>query len=73
MKTVNRTYHLIEVADLESAVSDHFGWKVKVGDMDVEMMDWVGADEKPENRGLYFRISPKEPKNHGMKSFIHSI
>ena len=41
MKTVIRTYNVLEAEDLERAVSECFGKEIKVSDMDVEVYDCI--------------------------------
>lgn len=58
-----KEYNVLEVADLEKAVSEHFGRKVSVSEMDVEMIDSIPADAMFDDEfliddvGIWFYIT----------------
>lgn len=62
MISKTKNYPVLEVSDLEEAVSKYYGRKIKISDMKVILFDHMPLDKGTSN-GVYFVIEPVESKD----------
>lgn len=54
MKTITKEYNLLEISDIEKAVSDFLGEPTKISEIYCELVYWIDDDDKPTEMYLDF-------------------
>jgi hypothetical protein len=54
MKTITKEYNVLEISDIEKAVSDFLGEPTKISEIDCELKYWIDDDDKPTEMYLDF-------------------